>query len=33
MPKLLQVAPKYRIHRPSGQAVVTLNGVDGYLSP
>src|SRR5262245_35430468 len=23
--------PKYRLHRPSGQAVVTLNGRDIYL--
>ena len=25
--------PKYRKHRPSGQAVVTLNGKDIYLGP
>ncbi len=23
--------PKYRLHRPTGQAVVTLNGRDTYL--
>ena len=25
--------PKYRKHRPSGRAVVTLNGKDIYLGP
>ncbi len=25
--------PKYRNHKASGQAVVTLNGVDHYLGP
>ena len=25
--------PTYRLHRPSGQGVVTLNGVDHYLGP
>src|SRR5262245_32498561 len=25
--------PKYRLHRPSGQAVVTLEGHDFYLGP
>ncbi len=25
--------PKYRLHRPSGQAVVTINGRDFYLGP
>ena len=25
--------PKYRKHRPSGQAVVTICGVDHYLGP
>jgi len=24
-------APSYRLHRPSGQAVVTLDGRDHYL--
>ncbi len=31
MPKLLHVAPKYRPHKPSGQAVVTLDGRHHYL--
>jgi hypothetical protein len=25
--------PKYRKHKASGQAIVTLNGVDFYLGP
>jgi integrase len=33
MPKLLHVSPKYRHHKPSDRAVVTLNGVDHYLGP
>ncbi|QDU56165.1 tyrosine-type recombinase/integrase [Aeoliella mucimassa] len=33
MPKLVQSVPKYRKHRASGQAVVTLCGVDHYLGP
>jgi integrase len=34
MPKLAPDAlPKYRLHRRSGQAVVTLNGRDHYLGP
>ena len=33
MPKLIQSNPKYRKHKASGQAVVTLNGVDHYLGP
>ena len=33
MPKLIHVAPSYRHHKPSGQAVVTLNSVDHYLGP
>ncbi len=33
MPKLVHATPKYRLHRPSGQAVVTLNGRDFYLGP
>lgn len=33
MPKLSQALPKYRKHRGSGQAVVTLSGVDHYLGP
>jgi hypothetical protein len=30
---LTQSNPKYRKHRASGQAVVTLNGHDYYLGP
>jgi len=33
MPKLLNAVPKYRQHRASGQAVVTLQGRDVYLGP
>lgn len=33
MPSLKNVLPKYRKHRASGQAVVTLSGVDHYLGP
>jgi integrase len=33
MPRLVQGNPKYRRHRASGQAVVTLNGRDHYLGP
>jgi len=33
MPKIVNVAPKYRRHRASGQAVVTLGGQDFYLGP
>ena len=33
MPKLIYSTPKYRRHRASGQAVVTLNGKDHYLGP
>jgi hypothetical protein len=31
MPSLVNVVPKYRRHKASGQAMVTLNGVDHYL--
>jgi integrase len=31
MPNRLIRVPSYRLHRPSGQAVVTLNGKDRYL--
>ena len=31
MPRLTKLLPKYRRHRASGQAVVTLNGQDFYL--
>ncbi len=33
MPRLSNSVPKYRKHRASGQAVVTLNGRDFYLGP
>lgn len=33
MPRLSHALPKYRKHRGSGQAVVTLNGRDRYLGP
>lgn len=33
MPKLLHAWPKYRLHKASGQAVVTLHGDDHYLGP
>ncbi len=33
MPTLTQCNPKYRKHRASGQAIVTLHGVDHYLGP
>jgi integrase len=33
MPRLVGSVPKYRKHRASGQAVVTLSGVDFYLGP
>ena len=33
MPKLTLRPPKYRKHKASGQAVVTLNGRDFYLGP
>jgi integrase len=33
MPRLIHSLPKYRRHRKSGQAVVTLNGRDHYLGP
>ena len=33
MPRLTQSVPSYRKHRGSGQAVVTLSGVDHYLGP
>jgi hypothetical protein len=33
MPRLTERNPKYRKHRASGQAVVTLNGQDHYLGP
>jgi hypothetical protein len=33
MPALTNAVPKYRKHRASGQAVVTIAGVDYYLGP
>ena len=33
MPRLTSSVPRYRRHKASGQAVVTLNGVDHYLGP
>ena len=33
MPRLVNQPPKYRKHKASGQAVVTLNGRDHYLGP
>jgi hypothetical protein len=33
MPRLSNSVPKYRKHKASGQAVVTLNGRDHYLGP
>ena len=33
MPRLTKSLPKYRKHRASGQAVVTLDGKDHYLGP
>src|SRR5260221_4242648 len=33
MPRLVNRNPKYRHHKASGQAIVTLNGNDVYLGP
>ena len=33
MPLLIKALPKYRKHKASGQAIVTLNGRDHYLGP
>ena len=33
MPKLRNAVPRYCKHRASGQAIVTLSGVDHYLGP
>ena len=33
MPVLTHAFPKYRRHRGSGQAVVTISGKDHYLGP
>jgi integrase len=33
MPRLTQSHPRYRLHKKSGQAIVTLSGKDHYLGP
>ncbi|HWB14334.1 MAG TPA: hypothetical protein VG826_34230 [Pirellulales bacterium] len=33
MPRLVHAVPKYRHHKASGQAVVTISGTDHYLGP
>ena len=33
MPRLVHATPKYRLHKRSGQAVVTIQGKDRYLGP
>lgn len=33
MPRLSRISPKYRKHKPTGQAVVTLGVKDHYLGP
>jgi hypothetical protein len=33
MPRLTNSTPKYRKHKASGQAVVTIAGKDHYLGP
>ena len=33
MPRRTRSVPSYRLHKPSGRAVVTLNGRDHYLGP
>ena len=33
MPRLVHKLPSYRLHKPSGQAVVSLGGRDVYLGP
>ena len=33
MPRLTNSLPKYRKHKASGQAVVTIDGKDYYLGP
>ena len=33
MPRLTKSLPKYRKHKASGQALVTLDGKDFYLGP
>jgi hypothetical protein len=31
MPRLTKSVPSYRLHKPSGRAIITLNGKDHYL--
>jgi len=33
MPRLVEATPKYRRHKASGQAVVSIQGHDFYLGP
>jgi hypothetical protein len=33
MPKLISSLPKYRLHKASGQVLVTLSGTDIHLGP
>jgi hypothetical protein len=33
MPRVTKQNPSYRLHRATGQAVVTLSGKDHYLGP
>ena len=33
MPKLVNIPPKNRKHKQSGQAIVTLDGLDHLLGP
>jgi hypothetical protein len=33
MPKLIHPVPKYRRHKQSGQAIVTISGRDHLLGP
>jgi hypothetical protein len=33
MPRLVNAVPKYRKHRASGKAVLTIGGKDCYLGP
>src|SRR4051812_32704667 len=33
MPKLIHSTPRYRRHKASGQAIVTIQGQDRYLGP
>jgi hypothetical protein len=33
MPRLVAATPKYRHHKASGQAIVTIAGKDHYLGP